>query len=79
MLLFVHKDLPIDPFGLLMMILLSSSATEGRTMTLYGAEEDFAGQVLVLGNDCFDDKLVDCKLNFSLLLSAFKLSRPIAF
>lgn len=56
----MHKDLPVNLFGLLMMIPLSSSATEGRVMTLYDAEEDFAGQVLVLGNDGFDEKLVDC-------------------
>lgn len=56
----VHKDLLVHLFGLLMMIPLSSSATEGRAMTLFDAEGDFAGQVLVLGNDCFDEKLVDC-------------------
>lgn len=48
----MHKDLQVNLFGLLMMIPLSSSATEGRAMTFYDAEEDFAGQVLVLGNDC---------------------------
>lgn len=53
-----HKDLPVDLFGLLMMIPLSSSATEGRAMTFSSAEEDFAGQALVLGGDCFE-KLVD--------------------
>lgn len=36
----MHKDLPVDLFGLLMMIPLSSSATEGRAMTFYDAEED---------------------------------------
>lgn len=68
----MHKDLPTDLFGLLMTIPLSSSATEGRAMTFYDAEEDFADQVLVLGNDCFDEKLADCRLNFSLLLSVLK-------
>lgn len=58
--LFVHKDLPVNLFGLLMMIPLSSSATEGRAMTCYDAEEDFAVQVLVLGNHCFDENLADC-------------------
>lgn len=56
----MHKDLPIDLSGLLMMIPLSSSAAEGRAMTFYDAEEDFADQALVLGSDCFDEKLVDC-------------------
>lgn len=45
-------------------------------MTFSNAEEDFAGQALVLGSDCFE-KLVNRWLNFSVSLSVFKLLRPI--